>query len=125
VTAEPTVLRVEQYRRLPGEGPDWWREYATCASLDPDLFHEPETNVRIYPKEAKRACALCPVRDECLWDSLLTDDVEWGYRGGMAPKDREAMLRDLLTTEEYAERRRQRRRRRQDIPGNGDERWAA
>jgi transposase len=40
--------------------------------------------------EAAKICARCPIRDLCLQDAL-TDTVQWGYRGGMTPEQRQAL----------------------------------
>lgn len=57
----------------------WWRR-GICAEIGPDLFFvgggQPVT-------EAKKACSICPVRVQCLADSLTTD-VEYGVFGGFA-----------------------------------------
>jgi WhiB family redox-sensing transcriptional regulator len=44
-----------------------WRAEALCAQTDPELFY-PECGQ--IPHTAKRICAACPVRTECLDDAL-------------------------------------------------------
>lgn len=41
-------------------------------------------------QEAKEICARCPLTAECLQDAL-TDTVQWGYRAGMTPEQRQAL----------------------------------
>jgi WhiB family redox-sensing transcriptional regulator len=63
---------------------------AACATADPDLFFPRERN---DPEigEAKRVCARCPVRDECLEYSLATKE-EFGIWGGLDEWERRAIL---------------------------------
>jgi WhiB family redox-sensing transcriptional regulator len=71
-----------------------WTDSAVCASIDPDVFF-PTTGPAF---EAKRACAICPVKTECLEDALAAEvgqgrNLIHGIRGGMSPSERF----DLLT----------------------------
>lgn len=65
----------------------------TYAESDP--FH-PEPTRGPTPKdlydEAAAICARCSLRDLCLQDAL-TETVQWGYRAGMTPEDRQPLLR--------------------------------
>ena len=67
----------------------WWDE-VVCAQTDPELFF-PETGNR--PREAKKVCARCPVRAECLTYALTQDRV-YGVWGGTTEQER----RQLTTT---------------------------
>jgi hypothetical protein len=64
----------------------------TYAESDP--FH-PEPTRGPTPKdlyaEAAAICKRCPIRDLCLQDAL-TETVQWGYRGGMTPEQRQALV---------------------------------
>lgn len=66
------------------------RARALCAEVGGDAFFpekgEPAT-------EAKKICARCPVRGECLWDALERGDVTYGVLGGRSPQERRALLR--------------------------------
>ena len=68
-----------------------WRRRAACArrGVDPELFF-PEKGGRVEP--AKRICARCPVRDDCLADAIATRD-EFGIRGGTTPGERRRLWR--------------------------------
>jgi len=61
-----------------------WRDAAACLSVDPDLFF-PEDGVSARP--AKRVCAGCKVRGECLEQALAAGERH-GVWGGLTPRDR-------------------------------------
>lgn len=71
-----------------------WKLEANCLGTDPDLFHEPEKIIgrkrsrgsgRIT--QAKRVCAACPVRVQCLEYALEIED-EYAIMGGLTPDER-------------------------------------
>lgn len=66
-----------------------WRTRAECRDLDPELFfierHE-------SAEEAKRVCARCPVRAECL-DYALVTRQRFGIWGGMGERQRRQLYR--------------------------------
>ncbi|WP_437049152.1 WhiB family transcriptional regulator [Streptomyces sp. enrichment culture] len=65
-----------------------WQEEALCAQTGGDFFFpEPGSSVR----EAKRICALCPIRPACL-DYALANDERFGVWGGLSERER-LMLR--------------------------------
>ena len=64
-----------------------WRKRAACAGLDPDLFFPAKNSGQGAAEDARRVCASCPVREDCLTDALDTFD-HFGVRGGMSPKER-------------------------------------
>src|SRR5688500_10765305 len=67
---------------------DDWAARAACLRLDPDaLFVE-----GVAQNRAKAICIGCPVRTECLADSL-DHRVEFGVWGGMTERERRALLR--------------------------------
>jgi WhiB family redox-sensing transcriptional regulator len=43
---------------------------------------------------ARRICAACPVRTDCLTDALNSRDIAFGMRGGLTPTQRRALLND-------------------------------
>jgi WhiB family redox-sensing transcriptional regulator len=73
-----------------------WEDYAACKG-EIDLFFAPdsedgrpgETKRQREDREAraKLICAQCPSRIECLAEA---DDDDFGIRGGMTPKERQA-----------------------------------
>jgi WhiB family redox-sensing transcriptional regulator len=63
-------------------------ELALCAQTDPDLFF-PEKGVPSGP--ARRICAQCDVRKECLGEALLRPE-QFGVSGGLTSSARKALL---------------------------------
>lgn len=66
-----------------------WRASALCAQTDPDIFF-PEKGQN--PWAAKRICAACVVRVDCLTDSLQHREP-YGVRGGFTANERKQMRR--------------------------------
>ena len=65
-----------------------WASLAQCRQAKPD-----ELFVRgAAQNDAKRLCAGCPVRTECLAEAL-DNEMEWGVWGGMTERERRAILR--------------------------------
>src|SRR5919112_6202379 len=65
-----------------------WASLAQCRQSQPD-----ELFVRgAAQNDAKRLCAGCPVRTECLAEAL-DNEIEWGVWGGMTERERRAILR--------------------------------
>ena len=70
--------------------PDW-RDLAACRDADPRLFDfDPETDSESSAEPAKRICADCPVRDDCLDYALClpAEDDSVGILGGLTPAER-------------------------------------
>ncbi|WP_346618553.1 WhiB family transcriptional regulator [Blastococcus montanus] len=63
---------------------DEWRLDALCAETDPEAFF-PEKGGST--RDAKRVCAGCPVRDECL-EYALASDERFGIWGGLSERER-------------------------------------
>jgi WhiB family transcriptional regulator, redox-sensing transcriptional regulator len=73
--------------------PGTWAEQALCAQADPDAWFPDKGG---NPVVAKRICAACPVRTQCL-DYALSGADTWGgiatgIWGGTTPHER-ALLR--------------------------------
>lgn len=66
--------------------PDWM-DSALCAQTDPELFF-PDKGQPSY--DAKRVCATCPVRTECLLYALANRE-EYGIWGGLTARERRAL----------------------------------
>ena len=64
-----------------------WQEFALCAQTDPESFF-PEKGGST--REAKRTCAACEVRVQCL-DYALTNDERFGIYGGLSERERRKM----------------------------------
>jgi WhiB family redox-sensing transcriptional regulator len=67
---------------------DDWPSQAACRTSDPaEMFDQVAAQNR-----AKKVCAGCPVRTECLAEAL-DNRVEFGVWGGMTERERRALLR--------------------------------
>ena len=65
-----------------------WASRGACRSSDPDaLFVQGAAQNRV-----KTVCMSCPVRTECLADSL-DNRIEFGVWGGMTERERRALRR--------------------------------
>ncbi|WP_456858652.1 WhiB family transcriptional regulator [Geodermatophilus sp. SYSU D00691] len=66
------------------DGDETWRLDALCAETDPEAFF-PEKGGST--REAKRVCAGCPVRLQCL-EFALGNDERFGIWGGLSERER-------------------------------------
>jgi len=71
------------------DGPLAWQERALCAQTDPEAFF-PEKGGST--REAKKVCASCEVRSECL-DYALAHDERFGIWGGLSERERRKLKR--------------------------------
>jgi WhiB family redox-sensing transcriptional regulator len=70
-----------------------WHEDAACVGTDPDSFYpEPGPGITEDIAAAKRVCARCPVRAECLAYALAHDERE-GIWGGTTAQERRRLTR--------------------------------
>jgi WhiB family transcriptional regulator, redox-sensing transcriptional regulator len=81
-------------------GPEW-RERAACLNYPAILFFglddsESPAERRARETQAKRICASCVVRNECL-DYALTTREPYGIWGGLTELERRARLRSRAT----------------------------
>jgi WhiB family redox-sensing transcriptional regulator len=67
----------------------YWREFAACRTLDPDLFFPISSLGKSLEQvtRAKAVCVQCPVRRECLAFALRTHQT-YGIWGGMTEEER-------------------------------------
>jgi WhiB family redox-sensing transcriptional regulator len=68
----------------PDEGPLSWQRDALCAQTDPEAFF-PEKGGST--RDAKRICAGCDVRAQCL-EFALANDQRFGIWGGLSERER-------------------------------------
>jgi len=69
----------------------YWRDDALCAQTDPEAFFPEQGG---STKMAKRVCALCEVKTECLADALqLPISEQHGVAGGMDARARRKILK--------------------------------
>lgn len=68
--------------------PQPWMASASCASTDPDLFF-PDAGGGDFV-QAKKVCAACPVKLQCLEYALNEREV-YGIWGGLGKNERRAL----------------------------------
>jgi WhiB family redox-sensing transcriptional regulator len=71
-----------------------WRKQGACLSADPDLFF-PISSRGVSATQidrAKRVCASCPVREQCL-DFALSTQQQFGIWGGATEDERKRLTR--------------------------------
>ncbi|CAN5332203.1 N/A [soil metagenome] len=66
-----------------------WASQAKCLDAEPDTFF-PEKGGST--REAKRICALCEVRNECL-EYALANEERFGIWGGLSERERRKLKR--------------------------------
>ncbi|HJA61759.1 WhiB family transcriptional regulator [Brevibacterium sp. SMBL_HHYL_HB1] len=69
-----------------------WQDQALCAQTDPEAFF-PEKGGST--REAKRVCASCEVRSECL-EYALANDERFGIWGGMSERERRRLKKKVV-----------------------------
>ena len=69
-----------------------WQDQALCAQTDPEAFF-PEKGGST--REAKRVCASCDVRSECL-EYALANDERFGIWGGMSERERRRLKKKVV-----------------------------
>jgi WhiB family redox-sensing transcriptional regulator len=77
-----------------------WREEAACLDCPAILFFgaddsEPQAERRLREEAAKRVCAQCIVREECLQFALTTRE-SYGIWGGLTEIERRSLLRKRI-----------------------------
>ena len=80
---------VEPLAGLLTAGDESWRLEGLCAETDPEAFF-PEKGGST--RDAKRVCAGCPVRMECL-EYALGNDERFGIWGGLSERERRRLRR--------------------------------
>ena len=69
-----------------------WQERALCAQTDPEAFF-PEKGGST--REAKKVCASCEVRAECL-EYALANDERFGIWGGLSERERRRAKKEAV-----------------------------
>lgn len=86
----PTLASVvDIFSGADDDGPLGWQERALCAQTDPEAFF-PEKGGST--REAKKVCASCDVRSQCL-DYALANDERFGIWGGLSERERRKLKR--------------------------------
>lgn len=71
--------------------PEPWTRDALCAQIDPDMFFADGPG-GTGSAEAKRVCAGCDVREQCL-EYALRKGERFGVWGGLSPRQRQALTK--------------------------------
>ncbi|WP_062201011.1 WhiB family transcriptional regulator [Demequina salsinemoris] len=86
----PTLAPViDIFDAVEDDGPLAWQERSLCAQTDPEAFF-PEKGGST--REAKKVCASCEVRQECL-NYALENDERFGIWGGLSERERRKLKR--------------------------------
>jgi len=88
----PAAEAVAQLPGPAGSEREAWRDEAVCRQVDPELFF-PDTGGSA--RAAKRVCAGCPVRSQCL-DWALAHDQRYGVWGGLTVGERMQLRRQRV-----------------------------
>lgn len=67
-----------------------WKQLGNCRGMNPDLFFP---NTGIPTTAAKKVCAGCVVRDDCL-EYALVNALKFGVFGGKSERERRKLRRD-------------------------------
>ncbi|WP_424935316.1 MULTISPECIES: WhiB family transcriptional regulator [Bacteria] len=88
---DPVNLGVPGVRRITSDEEESlsWQTDALCAQTDPEAFF-PEKGGST--RDAKRICASCDVRGECL-EYALANDERFGIWGGLSERERRKLKR--------------------------------
>jgi WhiB family redox-sensing transcriptional regulator len=90
--ADGGIEQQGQYGLFEGIDQQDWQERALCAQTDPEAFF-PEKGGST--REAKRICAGCEVRAECL-EYALAFDERFGIWGGLSERERRRLKRRVV-----------------------------
>lgn len=72
-----------------------WREAASCLEVTQQVNFFPAKEDVAGIAKAKAVCATCPVTDQCLSWSIVTNQIE-GIWGGLTQKERRRVRRRWL-----------------------------
>jgi len=86
---DPQLLGVAGAYSDADDNPLAWQAEAVCAETDPELFF-PEKGGST--REAKRICAGCDVKTQCL-EYALANDERFGIWGGLSERERRKLKR--------------------------------
>ena len=90
---DPVRLGVPGVRRpVEDDNPLAWQTDALCAQTDPEAFF-PEKGGST--RDAKKICASCEVRSECL-EYALENDERFGIWGGLSERERRRLRRQAV-----------------------------
>jgi len=86
---DPINLGIPGVRRDEDDDPLAWQADSLCAQTDPEAFF-PEKGGST--RDAKRICASCEVKAQCL-EYALQNDERFGIWGGLSERERRKLRR--------------------------------
>lgn len=89
MSRDVSLLQVSAGYQWVGPEREPWMDDALCTQVDPEAFFPPKGGSN---RDAKKLCAECPVRAECLAYALENDE-RFGIWGGLSPRDRRRLQR--------------------------------
>ncbi len=69
---------------------DFWRQFASCRDVDPNVFFP---NGKTVTEEVKELCGNCKVIESCA-ESAIQDAHQLGFAGGLSEKERRLIRRE-------------------------------
>jgi WhiB family transcriptional regulator, redox-sensing transcriptional regulator len=77
--------------------PMGWMDRATCASVDPLVWHAEGSggDTPVFAEKARAICRWCPVAAECWNYAQATDTLEGGIWAGLTHRDRREAYRAM------------------------------
>jgi WhiB family redox-sensing transcriptional regulator len=104
---DPAAVRLVLRAALfGGAGVPAWHTRAACRDHDVALFFpEPDVSAADQVARAKRVCASCPVRAECLADAMAWEQpsARHGVRGGLSVAERDQLHRQQAQRQQQGE----------------------
>lgn len=88
-------MRIDLYLPALATDDTGWRDSAICAQTDPEEFFPDKGG---GTRQAKRVCAACTVRTECL-EYALEHDERFGIWGGMSERERRRLTKTTGRTD--------------------------
>jgi hypothetical protein len=102
---DPAAVRLVLRAALfDGAGVPVWHTLAACRDHDVALFFpEPDVSAAKQVARAKRVCASCPVRAECLADVMAWEQpsARHGVRGGLSVAERHQLHHHVRWQEQH------------------------
>lgn len=83
-------MKDRHIRLIEGPVQEEWMEHGSCRGSDVEVFFPGRGTAAAAP--ARRICAGCPVRDECL-DYAIENHEQHGVWGGLIREERRAVAR--------------------------------
>jgi WhiB family transcriptional regulator, redox-sensing transcriptional regulator len=97
-TETATLLSPQLLAEARSDTARTWTARALCVGVDPEMFFPPADGPAI---EARHICGRCPASAQCL-AYAVTADEPFGIWGGLDPRERQSLRRQLQRREPSA-----------------------